>query len=75
MPVVIDSSAVATARIRGLCKRYGDRIALDAIDLELAPGELRGLLGPNGAGKTTFLRTLFGLVRADAGAIELLVTG
>jgi ABC-2 type transport system ATP-binding protein len=58
--------------VSGLTKRYGDTLALDHIDLEVAPGELRGLLGPNGAGKTTLLRTLFGLVRPDAGSIELL---
>ena len=59
-------------RVRGLTKRYDGRPALDGLDLELAPGELRGLLGPNGAGKTTLLRALFGLIRPDAGTIELL---
>jgi ABC-2 type transport system ATP-binding protein len=59
-------------RVRGLAKRYGDKQALDGIDLEVRPGELRGLLGPNGAGKTTLLRALFGLIRPDAGSIELL---
>ncbi len=66
------SAAAPAARIRGLTKRYGDQAALDGVDLELAPGELRGLLGLNGAGKTTLLRALFGLVEADAGSIELL---
>ena len=58
--------------MRGLAKRYGDKQALDGIDLDVQPGELRGLLGPNGAGKTTLLRALFGLIRPDAGSIELL---
>ncbi len=66
------SAAASAARIRGLTKHYGDQVALDGVDLELAPGELRGLLGLNGAGKTTLLRALFGLVQADAGSIELL---
>jgi len=66
------SGAASAAHIRGLTKRYGDQVALDGVDLELAPGELRGLLGLNGAGKTTLLRTLFGLVEADGGSIELL---
>ncbi|HEY1591757.1 MAG TPA: ATP-binding cassette domain-containing protein [Solirubrobacteraceae bacterium] len=58
--------------MRGLTKRYGEQQALDGVDLELGEGELRGLLGPNGAGKTTLLRALFGLIRPDAGSIELL---
>jgi ABC-2 type transport system ATP-binding protein len=65
-------SPAPAARIRGLTKRYAEATALDDIDLEVAPGELRGLLGPNGAGKTTLLRALFGLVRTDGGTIELL---
>jgi ABC-2 type transport system ATP-binding protein len=59
-------------RVRGLTKSYGETRALDGLDLEVAPGELRGLLGLNGAGKTTLLRTLFGLIRPDSGAVELL---
>lgn len=66
------SATAPAAHIRGLTKRYGDQVALDGVDLDLAPGELRGLLGLNGAGKTTLLRTLFGLVEADAGSFELL---
>ncbi len=62
----------AAVRVRGLTKRYGGQQALDGVDLELGQGELRGLLGPNGAGKTTLLRALFGLIRPDAGSIELL---
>ena len=58
--------------IRGLTKRYGETLAIDAVDLEVSPGEVRGLLGPNGAGKTTLLRMLFGLIRPDAGSIDLL---
>jgi ABC-2 type transport system ATP-binding protein len=52
-------------------KRYGDLLAVDAISLQVAPGEVYGVLGPNGAGKTTFLRMLFGLIRPDAGTIRL----
>ena len=59
-------------RVRGLSKRYGEKPALDGVELGLEAGEVRGLLGPNGAGKTTLLRALFGLVRPDAGSIEVL---
>jgi ABC-2 type transport system ATP-binding protein len=63
---------VTAVRVRHLVKRYGATCAVDELDLELREGEVRGLLGPNGAGKTTLLRMLFGLVRPDAGSIELL---
>jgi ABC-2 type transport system ATP-binding protein len=57
---------------RSLTKRYGSVCAVDGAALELVPGEVRGLLGLNGAGKTTLLRMLLGLIRPDAGEIEIL---
>jgi len=58
-----------TSAIRavGLSKRYGDTLALDALDLDVAPGEVYGYLGPNGSGKTTTIRLLLGLHRPSAG--------
>ena len=64
--------AVLAVRTQRVVKRFGSTTALDGIDLQVAPGEVRGLLGPNGAGKTTMLRILFGLIRADEGRVELL---
>src|SRR5690606_369414 len=55
--------------VRRLTKRYGQRIALDGIDLDLAPGETLALLGPSGCGKSTLLRCIQRLVRPDAGDI------
>jgi ABC-2 type transport system ATP-binding protein len=55
-----------------LSKRFGETHAVDSVDLQLRPGEVRGLLGPNGAGKTTLLRMLMGLVEPDAGSAQLL---
>jgi len=52
---------------RGLTKRYGDVVALDALDLSVPTGSVFGFLGPNGAGKTTTLRLLTGLGRPTAG--------
>ena len=56
---------------RGLRKTYGATSALDGVDLDVRRGSVHGLLGPNGAGKSTLLRALLGLVRLDAGDIEL----
>ena len=59
------------ARLDGAVKRYGQLTALDGTDLQLQRGELLALLGPNGAGKTTAIALLLGLIRADAGTVEL----
>jgi ABC-2 type transport system ATP-binding protein len=56
---------------RGLTKRFGSFVAVDAIDLDILPGEVFGFLGPNGAGKTTTLRLLLGLLRPSAGSARL----
>lgn len=56
--------------LEGVVKRYGDKLAVDHLSLQVRPGELYALLGPNGAGKTTTLRMISGLLRPDAGRIE-----
>jgi ABC-2 type transport system ATP-binding protein len=63
---------MATAiRTESLTKRYGETLALDALDLTVEPGEVYGYLGPNGAGKTTTIRLLLGLHRPTGGRAEL----
>jgi ABC-2 type transport system ATP-binding protein len=63
---------MATAILaEGLSKRYGETLALDSLDLEVAAGEVYGYLGPNGAGKTTTIRLLLGLHGPTAGRGEL----
>jgi len=52
---------------RGLSKRYGDLLAVDSLDLDIAEGEFFGLLGPNGSGKTTTIHMLSTLARPSAG--------
>jgi len=53
--------------VRGLTKRFGDRIAVDRFDMRVPKGRIYGFLGPNGSGKTTTLRMLCGLLNADDG--------
>ena len=62
----------AAVDVLGLRKAYGGLVALDGVNLTVTAGTVHGLLGPNGAGKTTLLRVLLGLVRADAGTVQLL---
>jgi ABC-2 type transport system ATP-binding protein len=62
----------AALDIRQLRKSYGQVKALDGLDLLVEPGQVAGFLGPNGAGKSTTIRILLGLLRADAGSVEVL---
>jgi len=63
--------ADAVISVSGLTKRFGEVLAVDALDFSVDRGQVCGLLGPNGAGKTTTLRVLVGLVFADAGRASL----
>ncbi len=56
---------------RGLVKRFGDKAALDGVDLQVPRGAIYGLLGPNGAGKTTAVRVLTTLLRPDEGVAKI----
>ena len=56
--------------LRGLTRRFGGLTAVDAIDLDLAKGELVSIIGPNGAGKTTLFNLVTGLDRPDAGTVH-----
>ncbi len=59
------------ASTRALTIRYGKRVAVDALDLELAAGEIALLLGPNGAGKSTTLAAMAGALLPSGGAVEI----
>ncbi|HEY0602599.1 MAG TPA: ABC transporter ATP-binding protein [Herpetosiphonaceae bacterium] len=63
------SAAIETIN---LTKRYGHTVALDQLNLNVAPGTIYGFVGPNGAGKTTTLRMLAGLLEPSSGEIRLL---
>ncbi len=62
----------ATAlQLQGLVKRFGDKVAVAGIDLEVPRGSFYGLVGPNGAGKTTTLSMATGLLRPDGGSARV----
>ncbi|MEI7703511.1 MAG: ABC transporter ATP-binding protein [Deltaproteobacteria bacterium] len=58
-------------RLRDLTKKFGDRVAVDGISLEVARGEILGLLGPNGAGKSTTIHMAVGLLDPDHGSVDV----
>ncbi len=59
------------AALAGVTHRYGDVVALDALDLEIRPGEVLAVLGPNGAGKTTAIGLLLGSLPVQQGAVRV----
>jgi ABC-type multidrug transport system ATPase subunit len=65
------SSAPIALAARTLTKSYGERVALDALDLEVERGELVALVGSNGAGKSTFLQLATGLLEPTDGEVEI----
>jgi ABC-2 type transport system ATP-binding protein len=62
----------AAIETRALVKKFGDRAAVNGVDLVVPQGSAFGFLGPNGAGKTTLIRTLLGLTRPTSGDVTLL---
>jgi len=58
-------------RTYGLTKQYGERLAVNHLNLEVRRGQIVGFLGPNGAGKTTSIRMILGLITPTAGRVEL----
>ena len=63
--------ANAAVHIAALRKRYGKLVALDDVDLVVAPGEAFGMVGANGAGKTTLIKCLLDLSACDSGSVEI----
>src|SRR5437764_9162358 len=66
------TAAPSAISVRDLRKIYGNKAAVDGLNLEVPRGSFFGFLGPNGAGKSTTIRMLTGLIPPDGGEIELL---
>src|SRR5580658_8589712 len=65
-------NAASTIRTQGLTRRFGELLAVDGVNLQVAPGQFFGFLGPNGAGKSTTIKMLTGLLAPSSGRIEIL---
>jgi len=66
-----ERDGAAPLHLRGITKRYGEVVALDAVDLEVAPGLITTLVGPSGCGKSTLLGVVAGLTAPTAGRVHL----
>jgi ABC-2 type transport system ATP-binding protein len=67
----MNSLSSIMVRTTNLTRRFGDLVAVDHLNLEIASGEIFGLVGPDGAGKTTTLRLLCGLMDPSEGKVEV----
>lgn len=64
-------SRTLALRIRGLCKRFGDKVVLDGVDLDVPAGTSMVVIGGSGTGKSVLLKCVLGLIEPDAGTIEI----
>jgi sulfate transport system ATP-binding protein len=67
----VEGEQFVSIEARGICKRFGDFVALDGVDLHVPSGRLTALLGPSGGGKSTLLRIVGGLEEPDAGSVRI----
>ncbi|HAM45738.1 MAG TPA: spermidine/putrescine ABC transporter ATP-binding protein, partial [Propionibacteriaceae bacterium] len=70
MTVLAGQQTGTRVELRQITKSFGDRVVLDALELDIAAGEFVSLLGPSGCGKTTALRILAGLETSDSGEVR-----
>ena len=64
------SNPVPKISIRGLRKRFGSKVVLDGVDLDVVPGTSMVVIGGSGSGKSVLLKCILGLIEPDAGSIE-----
>jgi ABC-type multidrug transport system ATPase subunit len=67
-----ERSSEVVLHLQNLTKKYGERLVVDDLSLDIHRGDIFGFLGPNGAGKTTTIRMLFGLITATSGNVTIL---
>jgi len=65
------SAAIPKIRLRGLRKRFGDKVVLDGVDLDVMPGTSMVVIGGSGSGKSVLLKCMLGLIEPDDGTIEI----
>ena len=65
------SGTIPKIRLRGVTKRFGDKLVLDGIDLDVAPQTSMVVIGGSGSGKSVLLKCILGLIAPDAGSIEI----
>src|SRR5215469_1322363 len=70
--IMRERSSEVVLHLQNLTKKYGERLAVDNLSLDIHRGDIFGFLGPNGAGKTTTIRMLFGLITPTSGAVTIL---
>src|SRR5947199_8635013 len=68
----MNSNPTYVVETEGLTKRFGERVAVNGVDLRIPAGSAFGYLGPNGAGKTTLIRMLLGLTSVTSGEVRIL---
>lgn len=67
----MEFSMTPKIRIQGLCKRFGSKVVLDGVDLDIAPGESLVVIGGSGTGKSVLIKNVLGLMQPDAGSIAI----
>lgn len=72
MPPAMQPNPAMAVSIRGLFKRFGNKVAVNGLSLDIPTGSFYGLVGPNGAGKTTTINMLTGLLVPDGGVAMIL---
>lgn len=70
-PTTMPAGNTAGLQVTGLRYQLGDRILLDGVDLAVGPGESVAVTGPSGSGKSTLLTCILGLIKPDAGSVEV----